>query len=96
MDVQPIITFLHTIKNVWQNSNNEEAQTRAQKISTILEKGKFNSQKWESKMKCDPPVELVYMNDTRKTEDPNQQRRGSIPGSISMSTSEDKKRNEGN
>ena len=88
MDIQPIIAFLHAIKNAWRNSNNKEAESRAEKISDILETGNFNSQKWEHEAKCDPPAELLYMNVSRKTPNLNHQRRASFPKSISMSTSE--------
>ena len=86
MDVQPIIRFLHTVESAWRYSDNEEAQTRAKKLSNVLEKGNVITQKWKSDMKCDPPQELSYMNVSNKTLKPNRQRRGSMfPGGISIS-----------
>ena len=84
MDVQPVLRFLNSIVNVWKDSNNEEGRDRAEKLSQVLKKGKINSQKWESDMKCEAPEELAYMNISKKSSNPVQCRRGSLfPEAIS-------------
>ena len=89
MDVEPVIKFLHTIKLVWRDSNNEEAKDRAKKLSDVLKKGKVFSQKWESDMKCDAPEQLTFMNISKKTTNPLRQRRGSLfPGALSIPSSD--------
>ena len=89
MNVEPVIKFLHTIKLVWRESNNEEAKDRAEKLSKVLRKGKIISQKWESDMKCDAPEQLTFMNVSKKTTIPHMQRRGSLfPGALSIPSSD--------
>ena len=86
MDVQPVINFIRAIEKVWRHSNNVEAESRAEKISKVLEKGNnIISREWESNMKCEPPEELSYMNISKKTQKPIRQRRGSLfPGGMSI------------
>ena len=89
MNVEPVIKFLHTIENVWRDSNNEEANDRAKMLSSVLKKGKVISQKWESDMKCDAPVQLSYMNISKKSSNPIRQRRGSLfPGALTLPSSD--------
>ena len=89
MNVEAVIKFLHTIKLVWRESNNEEAKDRAEKLSKVLRKGKIISQKWESDMKCDAPEQLTFMNISKKTTIPHMQRRGSLfPGALSIPSSD--------
>ena len=84
MDVQPVLRFLNSIVNVWKDSNNEEGRNRAEKLLKVLKKGKINSQKWESDMKCEAPEELAYMNISKKSSNAVQRRRGSLfPGALS-------------
>ena len=89
MNVESVIKFLHTIKLVWRESNNEEAKDRAEKLSKVLRKGKIIYQKWESDMKCDAPEQLTFMNISKKTTIPHMQRRGSLfPGALSIPSSD--------
>ena len=86
MNVQPVINLIRAIERVWRNSNNAEAENRAEKISQILEKGNnIISDKWENEMKCEPPADLSYMSISRNTLQSIRQRRGSLfPGGMSI------------
>ena len=55
MNTKKVIYFLHEIKNVWSRSDNKEAKKRAEKLSNVLENGIPISDKWNSKLKSDPP-----------------------------------------
>ena len=63
MNAKAIVNFIHEIKNVWSRSDNEEAQKRAETLSSILENGIPIVEEWENELKCAPPsLELTNID----------------------------------